>query len=85
MSEPELTAEFVADFKALFEDPRPVLMPLSRYQAWCLMATVQLASKHPEGASTTPIQASITIARGLQDEIANTPMLKRVAEQGWTG
>lgn len=79
-----MSAQFVADFKALHDDRQPIQLRLSKFQAWCLMAAVQLASKHPEGARTIPIQAATMIARDLQDQIASTPTLARIAEQGWT-
>jgi hypothetical protein len=81
----QLTSEFVADFKALHDDRECLTLKLSKFQAWCLMAAVQLASKHPEGGRTVPLRVSTMIARDLQEQIATTPTLARVAEQGWTG
>lgn len=81
----ELTLEFVTDFKALFDDRQPLALNLSKYQAWCLMAAIQLASKHPEGARTEPMKAAVMIARSIQESIALTPTLARVAELGWSG
>ena len=79
-----MTEEFVRDFEALFKDPSPVTLKISKYQAWCLMAAVQLASRHPEGRTTAPVQAATMIARDLQSQISNTPTLARIAELGWT-
>ena len=75
---------FVRDFKALAEDAEIIVLSLSRYQAWCLMATVQLAHKHPDGKRTAPVRAATMIARDLQEQIATTPALASIAEQGWT-
>ena len=83
MSEP-LSEDFVRDFKALFDDRQPVVLNLSKYQAWCLMAAIQLAFKHPEGARTEPVKVATMIARELQISIATTRTLARVAEMGWT-
>jgi hypothetical protein len=84
-AEEPMPAEFVRDFKALHDDRQLITLQLSKYQAWCLMATVQLAHKHPEGGRTIPVRAATMIARDLQEQIATTPTLAHVAEQGWTG
>jgi len=83
MSE-EIPEDFVRDFKALFEDPQPIELELSKYQAWCLMATIQLAFKHPQVAESSTMRAAVMIARGLQEIVSQTPALARVAERGWT-
>jgi hypothetical protein len=80
----EMTEAFVRDFKALHDDPQHIELRLSKFQAWCLLAAIQLASKHPEGGRTVPLQVSRMIARDLQEAVSQTPTLRRIAELGWT-
>lgn len=79
-----MTSEFVADFKALHDDPQLITLQLSKYQAWCLMAAVQLAFRHPLGRTTAPMQVATTIARDLQLDVSQTRLLAHIAELGWT-
>lgn len=79
----DLDAQFVGEFKALFDDTQPVIVEISKYQAWCLMAAIQLACRHPEARGKTPIEESVKIARTLQGAIALTPRLMAVAKAGW--
>jgi hypothetical protein len=83
MSGRELDAEYVREFKALYDDRQPIILEISKYQAWCLMAAIQLAARHPAGSETAPVQEAIYIARSLQPEIASTPRLAAVAKAGW--
>ena len=85
MSAEPMSADFVRDFKALFDDRQTLELRLSKYQAWCLMAAIQLAFKHPEGQRTEPVKVATMIARDLQERIATTKTLAQVAEQGWSG
>jgi hypothetical protein len=79
----ELDAEFVAEFNALYDDAQPIRLEISKYQAWCLMAAVQLAARHPSARETRPVSEAINIALGLQGSIAATPRLEAVAQAGW--
>jgi hypothetical protein len=79
----QLDAEFVRDFKALYDDEQPIALEITKYQAWCLMASVQLALRHPEAAEKSPVIEAVAIARRLQGVIAVTPRLKAIAAAGW--
>ena len=79
----ELDADFVREFKALFDDPQSVVIEITKYQAWCLMATVQLARRHPEAAEKPPVIEAVDMARRIQKAIATTPRLIAVAAAGW--
>jgi hypothetical protein len=81
--EPEPDAEFVREFTALCDDRESVVLEISKYQAWCLLASVQLAARHPGGCETAPVQEAVYIVRGLQKGIAFTPRLAAIAKAGW--
>lgn len=78
-----LDPQFVAEFKALFDDPQPLDIQISKFQAWCLMAAVQLAAKHPQAMEYSAMVEACAIARVLQGTIAKTPRLISVAKKGW--
>jgi hypothetical protein len=77
--------EFVEDFKALYDDETDVVLTLSKYHAWCVMSAIQLAQRHPEArkVSPIPIQVASEVAVAIQKEIATTPALAKVAQDGW--
>lgn len=78
-------AEFEGDFRELMEDQRVGAMPITRFQAWCLMSSVQLASRHPDVAAAGGIvmATAVDVARELQRQLSTTPALAAVAELGW--
>ncbi len=75
--------DFSREFEAMYNDPTVLHVASNRFRLWCLMSAVQLASRHPEGAQTTPMKVAVQMARRIQTLIATTPALARVAEQGW--
>jgi hypothetical protein len=79
----EIPADFQRDFAALWADETPIPLVLKPLQLWGLMCAVQLASKHPSARQTQPIAIAVEVARAIQDAIATTPALARIAEQGW--
>lgn len=83
MSAIEPDAEFIREFTALCQDRQPILLEITKYQAWCLLSAVQLAAKHPAGSETSPVQEAVYIVRGLQDAVAATPRLAAIARAGW--
>jgi hypothetical protein len=70
-----------SDFRKLTQGPN-LTVELSPFEAWCLMATVQLACRHPEFNGPTRQIAEKT-ARRLQAMVATTPPLQMLAERGW--
>lgn len=75
--------QFEQDFADLCRDEQDVIVKLSKFQTWALMAAVQLASRHPSAATNEALKEAISIARGLQLGIASTPALAEVATMGW--
>jgi hypothetical protein len=55
----------------------------TRYDLWCLMSAVQLASRHPTAMQSNAMHLAVDLARQIQSMIATTPALKRIAEMGW--
>jgi hypothetical protein len=75
---------FARDFEVLFYDKQSIQLEMSKYQAWCFLSAVQLASRHPLGRESTPMQTAMKMARAIQEAIATTPALANVAERGWS-
>ena len=83
MMHEDVPEDFARELKAMYEDPTILPVESSRWRLWCLMSAVQLASRHPEAIQTVPIQVAVEMALRIQEMVATTPALKRVAEQGW--
>lgn len=77
----QLERQFKDDFIRLGEAP-DVFIQLTATAAWCLLGQLQLACRHPRnnGASR---QVAEDVAHEIQDRLATTPALRRVAEMGW--
>jgi hypothetical protein len=75
--------EFMRELAALRDDETPLYMEVTRWQLWCLMSAVQLASRHPQGRESEIIQTAMAIAREIQPMAAPSAVLAQIAEQGW--
>jgi hypothetical protein len=83
MMDDDIPPHLIEELTALREDETPVVVHLTRWHLWCLMSTVQLASRHPAAAETLPIQIAVEVARQIQPIAAPTPALAEVAAMGW--
>lgn len=73
--------EFTQEFAQLDQQP-DIVLELSPTSAWCLMAQIQLACRHPSNEGPSRAIAE-SIARDIQLVLATTPALAAVAEHGW--
>ncbi len=73
---------FREEFKTLATTKETVAVELSPLQMWVLLATIQLACRHPlfRGATRTVVEG---IAQDLQRRVASRGALAEVAERGW--
>jgi len=78
----ELFAQFSKEFAELDKDVQPVLLTMTKVQAWALMSQLQLALRHPENTGRTSTMAR-EIAETIERNVATTPALKEVARRGW--
>ena len=81
MSLKQLLSEFKRDFEVLPESD-PVEMVVNPLACWCVMSAIQLACRHPEFDGPTR-EVAEGFARKLQERVAVTPALQRVAAMGW--
>ncbi|HEX9442031.1 MAG TPA: hypothetical protein VF909_20245 [Roseiflexaceae bacterium] len=77
-----LEAAFVAEFAALTKQTQRLVLSMTPLEAWCLLACVQLACRHPDNTGPTRAIAE-RIARQFQQRIAGQGALAIVAERGW--
>lgn len=77
-----LAEQLNAELGELVSDPQPVILQLTKLQAWIVFMHLQLALRHPE--NTGPLSGvARQIALTLQELLATTPTLQRVAAMGW--
>lgn len=63
---------------------RGISLELEASDAVYLISVIQLASRHPTGRLSPTVQRVLTLARGLQDALAEqSPDVGRILEQGW--
>jgi hypothetical protein len=79
----EVPDDFAREFEALYLDETILPFHTTAFRAWCMMAAIQLASRHPEAMKGPTLKVAVEMARHIQSVIATTPALARVAEQGW--
>jgi hypothetical protein len=80
MSEHVRLKSFVAELVALRDCA--LVMKLSALDAWCVLATIQLACRHPEFTGSTR-QIAEGVARRMQASLTLSPALQDLAERGW--
>lgn len=81
--EAELLARFTEEFKALAERKgTTVILELTALEAWTLLATIQLALRHPLNVGGTS-RIARELATLLERAVATTPALAEVARRGW--
>lgn len=73
--------QVIKEFHALTQR-EPVYLELTPLEAWCVMAQLQLACKHPQNIGAARVVAE-AVARSLQADLANSPELMAIAELGW--
>ena len=81
--EQELTAAFEKEFAALRAHQDTVTVEMSMIQAWCLLAQVQLASRHPQNNGFTLEIAAEAMAH-ICKAMPFGPAMRRVANLGWS-
>lgn len=59
-----------------------IMLQLTPGEAWCLLAQLQLACRHPDNNGPSRKVAE-EIARYLQTAVATTPALAELAARGW--
>jgi hypothetical protein len=74
--------DFRRDLIAMAERRESFAVVLDAITAWQILGAIQLACRHPAFMGSAR-QTAERFARGLQEIVASTPALARVAEQGW--
>lgn len=75
--------ETVAAAVRRWQNEPPLQLPLGRWEAYCLIAVIQLALRHPALGDT--IASAITrVGQRLQPMAADTPELQEIIQRGWT-
>lgn len=74
--------QFEQEFSDLIAQRQAIELRISPLEAWCVMAQIQLALRHPNNTGIARMYAEI-VARQLQSAIAITPALAQIAEMGW--
>lgn len=82
MSDDELEAQFVAEFKALAERKQNVCLEMKPLDAWIILSQLQLALRHPQNTGEAA-QRARHIAHQLQAIVAPDGALAIVALRGW--
>lgn len=76
--------DFVEAFAELCADDQLVDVRATRYAWWCLVAAVQLASRHPQAVLTQPIRHAIQLAFEIGADITRgSEPLERIISDGW--
>lgn len=74
--------ETVAAAVRRWQNEPPLQLPLGRWEAYCLIAVIQLALRHP--ALGEAVTVAITrVGRRLQPMVADTPELAEIIRRGW--
>lgn len=73
---------FSLEFAALAKDNQPVVIELSKVEAWIIFSQLQLALRHPKNKGPSSRIAK-EIAIKLEKAIALTPALAEAASRGW--
>jgi hypothetical protein len=71
-----------ADIQALQEMP-PLKIEMDAGAAFELLATLQLASRHPVASRSQTLKHSCALAREIQKYLSVTENLKALCEAGW--
>ena len=77
-----LFESFSEEFRNLCVDPQPIVLPLTKLQAWVLFSQLQLALRHPKNKGSSADIAKY-IAEQIQKHVAVSPALAEVAKRGW--
>jgi hypothetical protein len=83
MSDDAIFPDFSREFEALAEDPQPIVLKMSKVEAWILLSYLQLALRHLRTEGPTAKTAR-QIARLLEQACTkDRPALTEVARRGW--
>jgi hypothetical protein len=81
MTDNDWERQFAQEAEALAERP-PLVLVIAARDAWLLFCNLQLALTHP--ANTGPAAVYLRLlAEDLQAQVATTPLLARLAAEGW--
>ncbi len=64
----------------------PVVLETDVISIWVLLATIQLANRHPAAATSPTIQKAVEVARGFQEALLALPFGQAIydlIELGW--
>lgn len=79
----EVPPQFTRAIDRLMSDQQPLTVQMSRFQAWCLVGAVQLATRHPQFTGLTRLIAE-SVAREISAALsANDTDLRQLALMGW--
>lgn len=71
------------ELAALVQDQTPsVQLHLTRWQAYCLIAQLQLAFRHPQN-NGEPVTVCVEIAHTLEPLFSDSPFLAELIRGGW--
>jgi|SRR5262245_28497248 len=73
----------LAALERLHKDPAPVQIKMTKFELWTLLATVQLACRHPQFQGPSRVIAE-GVARQLGESLTRTDLhLRALFEAGW--
>lgn len=82
MTEKELKDRWKAEFDELVQERDRVILILSPLEAWAVLATIQLALRHPTNTGPTS-EIARKVGRLIEEKVATRPVMQIVAERGW--
>jgi hypothetical protein len=78
----DLYEQFKLEFREFSKDQQPIMIMLTKLQAWALFAQIQLALRHPANKGpTSDVVRHIAVV--LEKEVAKTPAMAELARRGW--
>ncbi len=80
--DPKLKEDFTREFAGLYSDERGIGLEMTMLDAYCLLAVVQLASRHPQAQDNLAVKRVVEIVKVIQAYFT-TPALAKVTEAGW--
>lgn len=69
--------------KRLTADREPVVLRLSKFDAFALILAIQLVNRHPHCAHSLTLKRAVSIAHKMQEFAADDPELMGFLQMGW--
>ena len=75
--------KFANALMRLFRDPQPVRLDIDKATAWRVIATIQLACRHPEFKGQTRDNVEDFARTMCASLTAHDPALRKLLDMGW--